>query len=97
MDQSRLPLVKALEQYIGENALRQHMPGHKGGLGAPQPAQDLLGVKLWQADESSLRRVVRGVVRCSYHGFSTTGKNAYRNGCYGGLPPISEPGCLMAD
>lgn len=51
MDQSRLPLVKALEQYIGENALRQHMPGHKGGLGAPQPAQDLLGVKLWQAED----------------------------------------------
>ena len=54
MDQSRLPLVKALEQYIGENALRQHMPGHKGGLGAPQPAQDLLGVKLWQADVTEI-------------------------------------------
>ena len=54
MGQSCLPLVKALEQYIGEKALRLHMPGHKGGLGAPLPAQKLLGSKLWQADVTEI-------------------------------------------
>ena len=54
MDQSNLPLVQALKQYIGENALRQHMPGHKGGAGAPLPAQELLGSQLWQADVTEI-------------------------------------------
>lgn len=54
MGQNCLPLVKALEQYIDENALRLHMPGHKGGLGAPAPAQELLGSKLWQADVTEI-------------------------------------------
>ncbi len=54
MDQNRLPLVQALENYIREHALRQHMPGHKGGVGAPLPAQELLGPKLWQSDVTEI-------------------------------------------
>lgn len=54
MDQERCPVVEALQAYIGEGALPFHMPGHKGGRGAPAPAQALLGRRLWAADVTEI-------------------------------------------
>ncbi|MDI6907207.1 MAG: aminotransferase class I/II-fold pyridoxal phosphate-dependent enzyme [Thermoanaerobacterales bacterium] len=47
-DQSRLPIVEAIRDYLGVG--RIHMPGHKGGTGVAEPFLSLVGYGAFQAD-----------------------------------------------
>ncbi|NPV26881.1 MAG: aminotransferase class I/II-fold pyridoxal phosphate-dependent enzyme [Firmicutes bacterium] len=50
LDQSRLPLVEALEAYCTERVIPFHMPGHKQGRGWPVPLKKIFGEQLAQFD-----------------------------------------------
>ncbi len=47
--QPEAPLVEAILQYCQKDPLRFHMPGHKGGSGAPESLRQIWG-QLWQWD-----------------------------------------------
>lgn len=50
----KAPLLEALHNYLQQNNLAFHMPGHKGGRGAWPPFRDMLFNSVWQMDLTEL-------------------------------------------
>lgn len=48
------PLLRHLREVLAAEQHSFHMPGHKGGLGAPPLGVELLGPAVWEADVSEL-------------------------------------------
>ena len=44
------PVAEAVKRYAGNNIIRFHMPGHKGGQGISAAAKEILGKKVYELD-----------------------------------------------
>ncbi|MGB9553547.1 MAG: aminotransferase class I/II-fold pyridoxal phosphate-dependent enzyme, partial [bacterium] len=49
-NQKRIPLFEGLLSFLKERRLPMHIPGHKGGKGAPFPLKEFLGDAVFQID-----------------------------------------------
>ncbi len=54
LDQSRVPLLEALMEYIRSSPRRFHVPGHGGGGGAPPELLDVTGREVFSIDVTEL-------------------------------------------
>lgn len=53
-DQADAPYLDAMRAYVASHAARLHVPGHKGGSGAPPALLELLGGRALEADVPQL-------------------------------------------
>jgi len=56
-DQTRAPIVEALETFESENAISFGVPGHKSGKGAPSDVVSLLGKYAFRGDATTLKGI----------------------------------------
>lgn len=54
MDQSKMPLVEALQEYVSKASVSMHIPGHKNGMGMEPDFKNFLGENAFKADATEV-------------------------------------------